>query len=60
MVEQIMGILLDIGLGALAYNLARSLKASVTSNSAALAGVVRIQEDHEQRIRALEEETNGK
>lgn len=59
MLSQVMGIVLDIGLGALAFNLARSLKASVTSNTAVLAGVVRIQEDHEKRISVLEGRNAG-
>ena len=52
---QVIGILLDIGLGALAFNLARSLKANVQHNAELLAGVVKIQADHEHRITALEE-----
>ena len=54
MIEQIVGILLDVGLGALAYNLARSLKASVASNSATLQGLLKVTEDHEHRIKRLE------
>ncbi len=49
-----MGIALDIGLGALAFNLARSLKASVEATQVALKGVVKITEDHEVRIKRLE------
>ena len=54
--SQVMGIILDIGLGALAFNLARSLKSAVTSNSATRARVVSIQEDHEKRLVALEKD----
>lgn len=51
---QVVGILLDISLGALAYNLARSLKANVVQQASLLAEVVKIQADHEIRITALE------
>lgn len=51
---QLVGLVMDIGLGALAFNLARSLKANVNNNAEILAGVVKIQADHETRITALE------
>jgi hypothetical protein len=54
MLTQVVGLVLDLGLGALAYTLARSLKANVASTSALLASVVKTQLDHETRITALE------
>lgn len=47
MLSQVIGLITDIGLGALALSVARSLKAT-------LAKVVDIQADHEKRITALE------
>lgn len=51
---QIVGLVVDIGLGALAYNLARSLKANVAGTAALLAQVTKTLEEHEKRISALE------
>jgi translation initiation factor 1 (eIF-1/SUI1) len=54
MLTQAVGLIVDIGLGALAYSLARALKANLVGMSALLAGVIKTQGDHEERITALE------
>ncbi len=55
MFSEISGIVLDIGLGALALSLTRALKANVASMKDILDKVQKTQEDHEARITKLEE-----
>jgi translation initiation factor 1 (eIF-1/SUI1) len=54
MLTQTVGLVIDIGLGALAYSLARALKANLAGMSALLTGVIKTQGDHEERITVLE------
>ncbi len=59
MLTQTVGLVLDLGLGALAYSLARALKANLTGMAELLANVVKTQNDHEGRITNLEKRPYG-
>jgi translation initiation factor 1 (eIF-1/SUI1) len=52
--SEVVSLLTDIGLGAVAIGIARSLKANVAANTALLSRVVKVQEDHEARLSKLE------